>query len=172
MRCALGVLAHTGWAVSVAVAGSQLLDRRRLELVAKMAGVYHAALELPLPQAARLVGDIRSEAEANARSAIAAQLAELAKVGHSAQRCVIVGARKAAPEELELILRSHALVHAAEGDLYRSALAAGARANGLEVTTIQVGKLDLASIALRRLGEGAGPPWGRDQTLAALAALT
>lgn len=177
MRCALGFVAHTGWAIAVAVGTGKapsLLDRRRFELVSggfEVAGVYHAAQGLKLIEAERKVAEVRREAQTRACKAIAFQVATLRKGGHEPGRCAIVGSRKAVPTELGTILQSHALVHAAEGGLYREALALGAKANSLEAMTITPDELDLGAAVLRDLGRGAGPPWGRDQKLAALAAL-
>jgi len=176
VRCALGFVAHTGWAIAVAVGTGKapfLLDRRRIELVSagrEVAFVYHAAQELGLTEAERKVAEVRREAEIRAREAIALQVATLRKGGHEPGQCAIVGSRKAVPTDLGTILQSHALVHAAEGGLYREALALGAKANGLEAMTITPDELDLGAALLRDLGRGAGPPWGRDQKLAALAA--
>jgi len=173
---ALGFVAHTGWAAAVAVGGSgapRLIDRRRIELIEggfEMAGVYHAAEGLPLSEARRRVDAIRARAGARAKEALAAWIESLQKLGGVPRRCAIVGPRKRPPADLETILRSHALIHAAEGELYRTALAAAAAVRGLEVTTIPARELDLSAKAVRDLGHGAGAPWGRDQKLAALAA--
>jgi hypothetical protein len=152
----------------------RLLDRRRIELVSGgfhvSRFVYHAAQELPLAEADRKVREVRTEAEGRAREAIALQVSMLRSQGHEPDRCSIVGAKQAVPSDLATILRSHALVHAAEGGLYRAALAAGAKSTGLEVVARSPKELDLSASLLRELGNGAGAPWGRDQKLAALAA--
>jgi hypothetical protein len=171
---ALGFVAHTGWAVAVAVGGSgapRLIDRRRIELIERgSAGVFHAAKGLPLAEARRLVEAIRARAGERAKEALAAWIESLQGLGGVPRRCAIIGPRKPPPADVETILRSHALMHAAEGELYRAALAAAAEAGGLEVTTIPARELDLSAQAVRDLGHGAGAPWGRDQKLAALAA--
>jgi hypothetical protein len=81
------------------------------------------------------------------------------------------------------ILAVHVRMHKAEGELFRDALVAGARASGLKVTTLSAksafddatrllgsprGDLDAL---LATLGKAAGPPWGKDQKEAAAAAL-
>lgn len=174
MDCALGIVAHTGWAAAVAVGsrGPRLLDRRRIEMVEKgSAGVYHAVEGLPLDEAARQVDAIRARAGRRAEEALAAWIESLQKLGGAPQGCAIVGPRRPKPADLEAILRSHALVHAAEGELYRAALAAAAQARGLAVTRVPAQELDLSAALVRELGREAGAPWGRDQKLAALAAL-
>src|SRR5580765_4920981 len=140
--CVLGFVAHTGWAAAVVVgtgARVEVLDRRRLELVPggfERAGVYHAAEPLPLAAARRLVESVRKIAERNARESIAALLADLDAGGHRPGACAIVGAAPAPELDLETILASHARIHAAEGELYRRALAIGAAANALAVSTV------------------------------------
>jgi hypothetical protein len=81
------------------------------------------------------------------------------------------------------ICESHARIHAAEGALFRAALAGASRALGVPV--VEVRARDLAARAaallgvsveeladrLAALGRDAGPPWGKDQKEALLAAL-
>jgi hypothetical protein len=94
-----------------------------------------------------------------------------------------VGASATAiPESLDTILRSHALLHAAEGELYRQLLAAAATECGLEVRRFTW--REMAGIAaselpraraeidghLSAMGNAVGPPWTSDQKDAARAA--
>ncbi len=176
MLVALGFVAHTGWAAAVAVGGSgapRLLDRRRIELIEggfEVAGVYHAAEGLPLAEGRRRVDAIRARAGEHAKETLASWIESLRKLGGVPRRCAIIGPRKPPPADLETILRSHALIHAAEGELYRAALASAAEERGLTVTTIPARELDLSAQTVRDLGREAGAPWGLDQKLAALAA--
>jgi hypothetical protein len=76
------------------------------------------------------------------------------------------------------ILASHALIHTADGEHYRTALAAAAATCGLGV--VRVAARDLARRAtevaggrevdalLKRVGRDVGPPWAADQKNAAL----
>ena len=175
MNCAIGFVAHTGWAAAIAIgAGEQLclLDRRRVELVAggfEVAGVYHAAAELPLAKAKRLVADVRKSAERSARESVGAILSTLRESGGTPRACAIVGGAKELPE-LAAILESHALIHTAEGDLYRSVIARASEAHGLRVEMLHPRDLDADVGWVRALGRLAGPPWGKDQKLAAVAA--
>ncbi|MGZ6126097.1 MAG: hypothetical protein ACXWLR_14105, partial [Myxococcales bacterium] len=179
MRCALGFVTHTGRAVAVAVGagqrGPEILDRRRFEVISggfEVGAVYHVCRALPLADAQRKVEGVRSEASKRAGEAVSLLVSQLRLKGHEPGACAIVGARKrAVPPDLATILRSHALIHAAEGDLYRAAVAAGVEANGMDAITVPAQDLDIRSGLLRDLGRGAGPPWARDQKLAALAAL-
>jgi hypothetical protein len=79
-------------------------------------------------------------------------------------------------------MRSHAAIHAAEGQLYRQAIAVACRTLGLEIR--EVPARDAASVAARRVGlteallakhvaglkRAVGPPWGQDQKQAMFAA--
>jgi hypothetical protein len=81
------------------------------------------------------------------------------------------------------VLASHALIHAAEGELFREVLIDGAHACGLALTTLpDKTALDAAAQRLRipraqldaqlvALGKSVGPPWGQHQKEAAAAAL-
>jgi hypothetical protein len=175
VKCAIGIVAHTGWAAAISIgagAPPRLLDRRRVELVDggfEVAGVFHAAAELPLAQAKRLVADVRKTAERNARASIGAIVDALRASGGAPRACAIVGSAKELPD-LAAILASHALIHTAEGDLYRSALARGAEQHDLEVVMVSARDLDAHVGWMRAMGREAGPPWGKDQKLAAVAA--
>jgi hypothetical protein len=178
VRCALGFVTHTGRAVAAAVgvgeSGPRLLERRSFAIISggfEVGAVYHVSRGLPLAEAQRKVDAIRGEASRRAAEAIALLLSQLRAEGHEPAACGIVGAKKRAlPPDLAAILRSHPLVHAAEGELYRAAVVAGVEANGLDAVTVPLPELDPGAALLRDLGRGAGPPWGRDQKLAALAA--
>jgi hypothetical protein len=87
------------------------------------------------------------------------------------------------PESLEKILASHALLHAAEGDLYREALAEAAAACGLPVAgfppkelygdaAVQLG-IDEGAVRdlIARTGKAIGSPWRADHKEATLAAV-
>jgi hypothetical protein len=176
MRCALGFVAHTGWAAAVVVSAGEppvVLDRRRIELVAggfEAAAVYHASESLALAEARRVVDRARATAERSASEHIGAMLESLKSARHAVRTCAIVGAAKPFDHELASILRSHALIHAAEGELYRAALVAGAKAHGLEVVTVPARELDGGAKWLTAIGRELGPPWSKDQKLATLAA--
>jgi hypothetical protein len=83
----------------------------------------------------------------------------------------------------EEILAVHFRMHKAEGELFRDALVAGARACGLALATLpDKSALDAAAKALgitharldsaiAGLGKSVGAPWGKDQKEAAAAAL-
>ena len=83
---------------------------------------------------------------------------------------------------LEATLDSHALIHSAEGELFREALAQAIKGSGLPVKGVRereayeqgAGGLRLAGDKLRlrlsEMGRAMGVPWTQDQKLAALVA--
>jgi hypothetical protein len=165
---ALGFRHHSGWAVMVAVSGErELLLRRRVDLCGPgvPAQLYHAARELDLAAAERLVEDGLVLARAAAGRAIADACAEV----RAEVVAVGLAAKARSLPRLGSILASHPLVHAAEGELYRRAIAEAAEAAGMVVVHVAGGDADPALVA--ELGRGVGPPWRRDHKEAAVAAL-
>ena len=83
---------------------------------------------------------------------------------------------------LASILASHALIHAADGDHFRKALAAAAERSGLAVSRVRARDLEAQAEArlcrpvprlreaVNEFGRQVGPPWGADQKAAALLA--
>jgi hypothetical protein len=144
--------------------------------------LYHAARSLDQAQAADQVRAGTEAARAAADRALATVVAEL---GSSHNRvvmsCVLVGALRI-PASLPDVLASHALLHAAEGALFREAVMSASEMLGLKVTPIPERELwhlaeahlgfppPALEARLRALGQAVGPPWGKDQKLAALAA--
>lgn len=185
---ALGLVPHTGWAHAVAVTGDarapQVLHRERVELVQE--GIerfaYHLVQEWPVEKAARSV----AEAQEAARRTSAEVVAALAGTARKAGRLVgigIVGQPHDVPDELERILAKHHLLHAAEGELYLSALLEGADAARTPVTllppkgTVEHAASLLGTPAevltgrLTALRKELGSPWQADHRAATAAAL-
>jgi hypothetical protein len=169
---ALGVSPRSSSALVIALTGPpdvRLLARTHVDLVGDdlPAQAYHAAAGLPLPQAERLVQRWAEEALSSA----AACFAELMADG----RVVAVGiAAVVRPvPDLDVVLRSHPLLHLAEGQLAREALAEAATRAGLPVHYLDPkGSHDPAAVERTvALGRIAGPPWRKEHRMAALAAL-
>jgi hypothetical protein len=187
---AVGCRAHTGWAVLVVVAGGvarpEVVFRGRVELRDPDGRVrpnaYHAARALEPAAAAALVAAAERTAAEQASVALERTMCEAAEQGAVVGSCGVVVGASAGGVRLESILASHALVHAAEGRLYQGALLQAAEACGLDAVAVlersiwEQGEalLGVDAAALRnRLDElrrELGPPWARDQKLAALAA--
>jgi len=189
-RAALGFRAHSGWTALVALClernQPRVLARQRPKLVEKftykLRQPYHTAGKMPFNQAAEFVADIEASATRLAEEAIRNTQAELRSNGYELT-CFGLPLASARPlPGLENILASHALVHTADGELFRRALihageccqmTAFTLADRELVTTacqtLEIGKEEL----LRRitaLGRPLGPPWSQDEKFAALAA--
>ena len=168
---AVGIRDHTGWAVAVALGpGPAVVDRRRLQLLddSLPRQPYHAAQDLPLDEAADLVARVEAAALEAATDALRALCAGLGRP----VAAVAVGPAPRVPDSLERILASHTLLHAAEGALYREAIAEAAAGLGLPVVRFDLktvlGEVD---VDLAALGRGLGPPWQKDHREAAAGAL-
>lgn len=188
-RVTLGLRSHSGWAVLVALGGSPsspvVLDRRRLVLCdgSFPRQPYHAALELSASNAQALVARSLDTTHRLALDAVANAVRDCHAAGQQvAGAGLLLGSGRPLPTELAAILRSHPLVHTAEGVLYREALRAGCEGAGLAVVGLReremeataAKRLELTPDKLRArisaLGKPLGPPWTQDEKLAALAA--
>ena len=176
----MGFRAHSGWAAMVAVAGTfdapRVLERRRIVIAdAEMPGSkqpYHAAAELPFSKAEALVRQAIESSRALAREAMEAAVNALGSQGHEVAGCaVVLGSGKALPG-LEGILASHALIHTAEGEMFRDVLVWAAQQHRLPVTGVREKALDTTALQrIGSLGKLIGPPWTQDQKYATVAAL-
>jgi hypothetical protein len=188
-RTALGFKAHTGWAAVVALAGPRaapvVVAKRRIDMAASFdeAAVYHAGRALPPADAEALLRAFEPKAERAAREALRALVEELGASGHDvAAGAVVAGNAKPLPS-LGAILSSHALVHTAEGELFRRTL--GRALDALQVPAAFIPAKELSRRAaaalaipepalgpwLAAIGKASGTPWGQDQKESALVAL-
>jgi hypothetical protein len=189
LPAALGFRAHSGWAALVALAGTlrlpAVLVRRRIELVDPAASgarqPFHEAEGKKLPKAREIIRRCSSDANRLARKAFREVVAELGKNGHRVAGCGLLLASGRPLPALEAILASHALIHTADGELFRDALAGASEDSGVPVTRIREKELlprvtadlrisaDGLQLAIRELGRSLGPPWTQDEKYAALA---
>lgn len=160
-------------AVVVALTGPpdvRLLARTHVDLVGDdlPAQAYHAAAGLPLPEAERLVQRWAEEALASVDACFAQLVRQHAIVA------VGIAAIVRPVPALDAVLRSHPLLHLAEGQLAREAVAEAATGAGLPVHYLDPkGRHDPAAVERTvALGRAAGPPWRKEHKMAALAALT
>ncbi len=180
MRAAIGLRAHSGWAALVAVAGTldapRILERRRIVIadpeIAGSKQPYHAAAELPFPQAEALVKQAIDSSRALALETLSATVQALRSRGHEVVGCgVLLGSGKALPP-LAKVLAAHALIHTAEGEMFRDVLLWAAKEFCLPVTGVREKSLDPASVQrIASLGKLIGPPWTQDQKYATLVGL-
>jgi hypothetical protein len=188
-RVALGLRAHSGWAVLVALGGPVsapvVVDRRRLSLCDDSfpRQPYHAAETLPPAKALTLVTRSLEAAHSLAYEALASAVRDRLAAGQEvAGAGLLVGSGRPLPRELPAILRSHPLIHTAEGEMYREAVRLGCervrvavvgwREREIEATASERLKLapDAVRLRIAALGKPLGPPWSQDEKLAALAA--
>jgi hypothetical protein len=189
-RAALGFRVHSGWTAVVAVAvdrGSpRVLARQRPQLVptftAEFRQPYHAAERKPLAEASLFIERVQAEATRLACEAIEELQQNVGQQDHSICNCGILLASGRPLPDLGRILASHALIHAAEGELFRNALLNACRSRGVSACTLKESTLlDTASKTLRLpreklghrlslLGAGLGAPWSQDEKFSALVA--
>lgn len=181
----LGWRIHSWWAVVVAVSGTAaapvVVHRDRVTLVddPSVQEAYHAAGGLPFDEAPAFIRSVQEKAASVAASVITEFSSSLGAISTTG----VVGGDRRLPE-LSRILVKHALLHAAERDLYEQAVIEGARRVGLPVTTLPATRklfshasqtlgVDLEPV-LAALGKSIGSRWQkahREATAAALVAL-
>ena len=189
MKVAYGFKAHSGWAALVVLGKSEgepvVVERRRMELIEEewAREPYQAAEELDADDARKLVKRGIDSAYRIATREMRAALDRDRKRKNEVVACgVLVG--NAMPEwSVEQILAVHFRMHQAEGVLSRDALINAARTCSTKVIELpEKTLLSYAEEALRisgaalsqtvsAIGKQAGPPWGKDQKDAALAAM-
>ncbi len=186
----LGFAPHSGWAAVVALGGSpadpKVLARSRVEMAdprdPESKQPYHAVETLGVEKAARRLDGYMAVAERMADSAIKALVKDLDRLGYQVTSVGIVDSSGRKGSSLASILASHALIHTADGDHFRKALAAAAERSDLAVTRVPAQDLEAKAVArlghpaprrqeaVKELGRQVGPPWGADQKMAALLA--
>lgn len=179
---------HTGWAAVVAVAGpaesAEVVARRRIDMATTFAegAVYHAGQNLDVRRAEALILSSEEKFERTARDALLDLANALRNAGcQPVAAGVLAGSGKPLPP-LPSILKSHALVHAAEGELYRRVLIRATE--GCQIPPLRVPEKEIEMRAaaalgivparlsawLLALGKVAGKPWTKDHKQAAMAA--
>ncbi len=187
---ALGFRAHSGWTALVALSVSKgapcVLARQRLHLVEtfiyKFRQPYHTGERMPLDEAREFISRVETEARSLAYLAIRELQQTLQAQGYRLTRCGLVLASGRPLPELSHILASHALIHTADGELFRGALLHASARCGLAAKTAKERELlNEASQTLRlkpndltrriaELGRPLGAPWSQDEKLASLVA--
>jgi hypothetical protein len=190
-RAAIGVRVHSGWGALVAVSNSagtvEVIDRRRVAITTPgTPGAnqpYHFAENLELLEAEKFLGTCFAASKRLALAAVEDVVDELRGRQYRVVGSAILLASGRPLPPLSKILASHALIHAAEGELFREAFSKACEALDLTVTGLRERNLDecvqttFGKMATRMwqqismLGRSLGPPWTKDQKTAALAAL-
>jgi hypothetical protein len=187
---AVGLRVHSGWAALVAVTLEKsqpvVLRRERVQLVEtftyQFRQPYHTAEKMPFEKGREFISQASAEARRLAHRALRAVQKDLAKSGRRLNQCALLLASGKALPELKSILASHALIHTADGELFRDALAKASERCGLSLVRTKEKELlgrakekfRLSEPALLRrvteLGREWGSPWSQDEKYAALAA--
>ncbi|HKR14722.1 MAG TPA: hypothetical protein VJT15_21825 [Pyrinomonadaceae bacterium] len=189
MKIAYGLKAHSGWAALVALGRRDgelaVVDRRRVELVEEewAKQPYHAAEELQPDAARKLVKRGIDAAYRIAMRELRALVKEELRRKNEVMACAVLVGNPMPEWSVDQILAVHFRMHQAEGVLFRDALIYGARECGLKVIEVPEKTLmpyaenalnlppSSLSKSITTLGKQAGPPWGKDQKDAALAAM-
>jgi hypothetical protein len=187
---ALGLRVHSGWAALVAVAIEdgvpRALARSRPHLVEaftyQFRQPYHTAAELPFDKASEFISRVRQESRDLAYRAIHEVQSAVQKQGFKlSQAALLLASGKQLPA-LDKVLASHALVHTADGELFREALLHASTRCRLALTCVKERELlDQAAETLRlrpdallrrvtELGRPHGSPWTQDEKFATIVA--
>ena len=189
-HAALGLRAHSGWTALVAVSlekdGPRILVRQRPKLVEtftyEFRQPYHSAGKMSLDKAREFIFRVESEAQRLAVEAIRPIRAGLRREGYELTCLALPLASARALPDLATVLSSHALIHSADGELFRRALIQGGKRCHVPALTFKERELfsvacqtlriphhDLRAL-LTALGKPIGSPWSQDEKVAALVA--
>ena len=189
-NAAIGFRVHSGWAAFVVMSLDEseprVLARGRPHLVEtftyRFRQPYHTAETMPLDEACAFISNIEKEASRFAQEIVRSVRTDLQRQGYELRRFALIRASGKPLPGLEKILSSHALIHTADGELFRTALAYAARHYRLaEFSPKENEMIDSAAktlglqaknlmLQLTALGRHLGPPWSQDEKFAALAA--
>jgi hypothetical protein len=193
---ALGFAPHSGWAVLVAVGLEDakeakdpaprpaVLLRQRIEMADSTEPgskqPYHAVEKRPIAEAAARIATFEKSAARLAHEGLSVVLGVLERAGRVVSRVGILDSAGRRGVSLAATLASHALIHTADGDHFRNALATAAETCGLPVTRVRARELETRAAAalgrspyglreiLRGLRRETGSPWDADHRAAAL----
>ncbi len=189
-QAAIGFRVHSGWAAIVAVSlekGAPVVLHRQKLLLVKIFSYtfrqpYHTAEKMALEEAADFVRGVEKESQELALAGIRALQKELASADYNICGCALLLASGRKLPEFEKILTSHALIHTADGELFRESIRMACSRARLPLTATK--ERDLLAAASKKLnkrpeylnrsvaalGKSVGPPWTQDEKLATLAA--
>jgi hypothetical protein len=188
MNIAFGLKAHSGWAALVALTQRDgeffVVDRRRIELVEELWAKqpYHAAEQLEPNVARGLVKRGIAAANRIALREMRLAIKREQKRNNQVIGCGVLMTEPMPDWSVDEILAVHFRMHKAEGVLFREALSRAAKATNLSVVEIPDKTItayatkelrmsaDELNKMIAKLGKTCGPPWGKDQKEAALAA--
>ena len=188
-RAAIGFRMHSGWGALVVMSKEGALDvvERRHIVVAQTSipgskQPYHSAEKLQLEEAEKYLANCSAASGQLALDAIRELLKDLDKREYRVQGSAILMASGRKLPSLAEIFASHAFIHGAEGEFFRTNVRKACEELGIAVTALRERELEerakevlgnkATQVKQRILGIGKrlGPPWTKDEKLAALAA--
>jgi hypothetical protein len=189
-KAAMGLRVHSGWAAVVAVCVKNglpvLLARKRVQLVEtftyEFRQPYHTAEKMLQGEAREFISRMQAEARKLAYRAVRELESRTQEQGVKLTRCALLLASGRPLPGLDKILASHALIHTADGVLFREAILDASARCGLSDFKIKERELldragqvlGLKSAALMsrvtELGRPFGAPWSQDEKFATVAA--
>jgi hypothetical protein len=173
-------------AVSLEDAEPVILVRRKLQLVKTFSYTfrqpYHTAEKMERADAVAFVRAVEKESRELALAGIRSLQKELQELAYSLRGGALLLAAGRKLPAFEKILVSHALIHTADGELFREAIRTSC--SDAKVALDEIPERELLTTASRRLrkrgdvlnrkltalGKSLGPPWTQDEKLSALAA--
>jgi hypothetical protein len=191
MRVAFGFKAHSGWAALVVIGAAgtdfHVIDRRRVELIEEgelwAKQPYHAAEDLAGGEARDVVKSGVESAHHVAVHQMREAVTRIRQLKHEIACCAVLVPEPMPKWSTDEILAVHFRMHKAEGVLFPDALCRAVRSCKLPLVPVPEKRLDeyaekaLAAPLHRsmetiaKLGKSVGPPWGKDQKNATLAAM-
>ena len=189
MKVAFGLKAHSGWAALVVISKQNgdyvVVDRRRIQLVEEnwAKQPYHAA-EGCKPEVARdLVTRGIAAANRIALRELRSSVKQEEKRGNKVVGCGVLVTDPMPDWSVDEILAVHFRMHKAEGVLFREVLCTAAEKCKMPLARVyekslgafpeKTLKMSAANLTqtISLLGKSVGPPWGKDQKEAAVAAM-
>jgi len=181
---ALGVRAHSGLAAYLVLSGDSMhpdIDARaRMTLcdpaIKGSKQPFHEAEPMTFAKAEQFITRCAASTAALAEKA----LADIQRNSPVSACCVLTASGKPLPD-LKGILASHTLIHAAEGEFYRDAVAVACKRQQIAVrrvrerdVEVELHKLPVPVVTAKerliQFGKQMGPPWTQDEKMAAIGA--
>jgi len=138
---------------------------------------------MPLAQATELVERGTQAAQEAACLAVTDAVEELSSRGVRIDVCGVLSGSTVVPNDLAAILRSHPMIHSAEGVLFQNAIVSACEGRGLTVALMREREVwvraaaawDITEPELQKnvdaLRKTLGPPWSADHKVATAIAL-
>jgi hypothetical protein len=187
---AIGFRPHSGWTSLVVVSLEKgkpvVLLRERVHLVKTFSysfrQPYHTAAQAPLEEGRVFLEQVRADARKLACDMLRSVQHKLKEADCRLTRAGLLLSSSAPLPSLEKILAAHPLIHTADGELFREALAFATGSLRLKLLRVREKELlTLGGKVLRKkkgalqtlltaLGRSMGSPWSQDEKFAALVA--